>query len=223
MTEANEITATEAARRLGITDKTLRKWIANGRISARHVTATRLALKAEDVSELASELDNAKASDINGVLSAISTRLTEIEYRLATLETVAQVQIEALEKRVIDLEALTTRRSPHQATLFEVTPREPRHDGRSSPAPAIDLPDGAILATIFAKRHNVNRRTFGDHMTVGLGRGEVKEKVAHEAVKNPSRPSETIRYLTPDQQEAALAYWRRWQVQFDLPGQDENV
>lgn len=78
-----------------------------------------------------------------------------------------------------------------------------------------DLPIGTVTHFDFAKQHNVNPRTFSDQITKGIGRGkEEKDKV--DAIIRPkeNRPDETDKYLTLEQQEKALDYWRRYGTKF---------
>ena len=85
------------------------------------------------------------------------------------------------------------------------------------------LPEGCILASAFAKVHGVNERSFYDHMVIGLGPGLVgthtdmmpeRDHVDYSERTKPSRPKEKERYLTSEQQAAALDFWRRHGVRF---------
>lgn len=96
------------------------------------------------------------------------------------------------------------------------------------------IPEGAILAKHFAENHNVSWGTFYDHLTKGLGPGLIpgpdvptdgsvliRDIVKHESPDNPKRKGEKIRYLTSDQQAAALDFWEKWNVNYsecDQPG-----
>jgi len=84
------------------------------------------------------------------------------------------------------------------------------------------LPEGAILAWEFAKRHDVSPVTFRDHILIGIGRGE-KDKVQVTERPKPNRSDETERYLTPDQQAAALDFWRRHGINFKMPETEKEV
>ena len=92
------------------------------------------------------------------------------------------------------------------------------------------LPEGCILASEFAESHGVNRRTFIDHMDRGLGPGLIgtstdtipeRDHVDYSERDHPSRKGEKERYLTQEQQAAALDFWRRHGVEFRmLDGKD---
>lgn len=92
------------------------------------------------------------------------------------------------------------------------------------------LPDGAILAVNFARAHRVDDRTFRDHMNIGIGPGLihgpdvpedgtvlVKDYVRAEERNKRVRKDGTIekeRFLTSEQQAAALDFWKRHDVSF---------
>jgi len=95
-----------------------------------------------------------------------------------------------------------------------------------------NLPDGCILATEFAANHGIVRETFRDHMNNGIGPGlihgpdvpedgsvKVKDYVRYEERNKRIRKDGTIekeRYLTTDQQHAALNFWKRHDVDYSV-------
>ena len=90
-------------------------------------------------------------------------------------------------------------------------------------SPEKDLPSGCILARDFARMHGVAPETFRDHIMKGIGRGlEGKDKVEVSERPKPGREKETERYLTPDQQEQARAFWRRHDIAFTRPDETEE-
>jgi len=94
------------------------------------------------------------------------------------------------------------------------------------------LPEGCISATEFGLAHSVKRETFKDHMLIGLGPPgtlihgpdvpedgsvQIKDWVRYEERNKRVRKDGTIekeRYLTADQQKAALEFWQRHNVNF---------
>jgi hypothetical protein len=85
---------------------------------------------------------------------------------------------------------------------------------------SVDLPEGGILARDFARMHGVNHTTFRDHITIGIGKGlpaDQKDRVQCSERPKQGRPNEIERYLTPEQQQAALDYWKRHGVKFNEP------
>lgn len=89
--------------------------------------------------------------------------------------------------------------------------------------------EGCIMAIEFARAHDVKRETFNDHLTKGLGPGLIgmstdtiseRDYVKHEAPDNPKRKGEKERYLTPEQQAAAIQFWQRHKVDYSECDQD---
>lgn len=198
--QAPFLTQAEAARRLNTTDKTLRAWTSTGRITARQISKTRLAYKPEDVDALAEELEREKAS-IGGHDSALLLqcidRIEALESRLAGLEQ--------------ELQTLKLERRASRVSSGSVLRRSSQH------AAPVDLPAGALLASVFAEKYGVKPRTFLDHMMRGIGRR--KEIAPHTEIDHPTRPGATLRYLTQEQQAATLDYWQRHEVDYTEPGQ----
>lgn len=76
------------------------------------------------------------------------------------------------------------------------------------------VPPGSVRAFEFAEIHNISRACFWRHLVTGLkdAQGQ-RERVEHIAVPN-NKPGEVIRWLTPEQQRAALDFWQRHSVSF---------
>lgn len=83
-----------------------------------------------------------------------------------------------------------------------------------------------ILASKFAELHGVKPSAFEDHMKMGLGPGLIgmstdtipeRDRVKFEERPKPGRKGEKERYLTPEQQAAAIEFWKRHNVAFTLP------
>jgi hypothetical protein len=92
---------------------------------------------------------------------------------------------------------------PH-SEVEDTTPARKRSDLRPS-ANKQDLPERCVLARDFAKIHHVPIGTFYGHMTVGIG----KEKVEVSQRPKLGRNGETERYLTSEQQQTVLDYWKK--------------
>lgn len=178
------LTAVEAAKRIGVTERTIRLWVEQGKLPADHAPNNRLAIPESEVERIAKERGQSDTPDV----ATLALKILELEQRIVTLES----QLDAKN---------------------EETPSKRPYNRKQE-----DLPPGCILATEFARRHGVNPITFRDHILVGLGRGE-KEKVEAEERPKPGREKEIERYLTPEQQTAALAFWKRHGVQY----KDEEV
>lgn len=70
-----------------------------------------------------------------------------------------------------------------------------------------EYPKGTMSAQHFAIRHGVPELAFRQHIDVGI-KGECVEAV------KLSRGSLVWRYLTPEQQRAALAFWDRHNIKY---------
>jgi len=152
-------------------------------------------------------------------------------------------QIYGIEFSLENVEGLTVQEKPHQkGKKPSVSPNpiaaipqkessqnrivEPKKEKRIyTRKKESDLPDGCILGSEFALAHNVNRRTFVDHMIIGKGPGTVpgeethptlpvKDHVDYSEREHPSRQKETIKYLTPEQQAGAIRFWQKWKVSY---------
>ena len=119
---------------------------------------------------------------IQGWLGDLQRWQAEIEQRL-----------EKLEQAILTLGSVeptpATRTARKRATIATGTPATP-----------VDIPLGSILFQTFAEHHGVPNRTFRDHITGG--------HVPAIEIDKPNRPGQKMRYLTPEQQRAAIAYWQ---------------
>lgn len=204
------LTATQAAKIIGVTDRTIRDWIKAGKLSAHHPSPNRLAIPENEVESVARERRQyqvnvpdpadlaVKVGELEQKYQELAQRYEDLVQRMAASPPAPQAQIETIAHPVTP-----------SARVRAAAPAR-RKKGES------DLPEGCILARDFALKYGVPAPTFRDHITIGLGRGE-KEKVEASARPKPGREKETERYLTPDQQEKALDYWRRHGIQFDDP------
>jgi excisionase family DNA binding protein len=190
-------TAIEAARTLGVSEKTIRRWIEENKLQARRVARNKLAIPENEIERLAQEREQAGALDQVARLEALEQKYRDLEARYS-----------GLVERIAALEALTTNKitsapGPARRQAEPVT-----LELFSTPAPS-DLPAGAMLYADFARRHGVNPYTFRDHLTIGIGRGlEEKDKVEHTTRPIPNR-KEVERWLSPAQQHAAILFWQR--------------
>jgi excisionase family DNA binding protein len=194
------ITATEASRRLGVTDKTVRTWVKDGKLDAHHVAKNKLAILAADVEALRRKRENYQ--DETPDISHLVARIAELERMCADLDQkyteLAASVAEKVEKQPVRRPA----RSPAAVSQKYTTMI-------SVDVPA-DIPDGSMLFADFAEKHGVPRATFSHHVKVGIA-GDV---VASIKRPKPSRPEHTEYWLSPDQQVGALAYWDRHGVQY---------
>lgn len=150
---------------------------------------------------------SARRSTINKMLRVFS----EIYNRELSLDNVVGIHpLNASDEKTIRLSVST---ASHPVTSSSESPQK-RSYTRSDDIPD-DLPAGTVTHFAFAKQHSVNPRTFSDQITKGIGRGlEEKDKVDAIIKTKVNRPDETDKYLSPEQQEKALDFWRRHGTKF---------
>jgi hypothetical protein len=180
--------ATQAAKILNVSDKTLRRWLAQKKygLTAIRDASNRLMLAEADVRRVQDERRwlPEPASESHITQQEMTAKIAALESRIARLER-----------------ALPAR--PESAATHTPASARPAH---ISPP----LPAGAIPAKQFAERHGVNPRTFRDHIAVGIA-GELAPASSRQ---KPNRPNEREYFLTQEQRQACLDYWRRHNVQF---------
>lgn len=186
-------TALEAAQRLGVSEKTVRRWIKDGKLEATRRANNTLAIAESEIERL--QLEREKYSD------QVEQDQDTLAARLEALEQ----SHNALVERVAQLEALTIN-TPASRTR---TPREPRPAPASRELFSVDqvlpsgIPSGSLQHYEFALLHAVNRRTFNDQLERDMGGANV----AYIPRQKPNR-DEVERWLTPDQQHAVILYWQ---------------
>lgn len=233
------VTAAEAGRRIGVSEKTVRLWIEKGQISAHHRKANRLAIPLPEVEALARERKQYEESGSSQSLADLAGQVAllkeEIEARPGRLDL--ESRFEAIEARIGKIESVLFRDQaalavpalpeaynlPALSAGVASASHQPRSRRKAEGPP---LPAGCVLARDFALAHGVNPNTFRDHYIKGIGRGTAKELVHTEHRPKPGREStsEQEYYLTPEQQELARDFWSRHGVIWHNrePGLDQD-
>src|SRR5882762_675009 len=204
------IPLTELSKRTGVSDVTLAK-IRDGQ-SARRSTVNSLLHAFSEIYDIKLSTENVKGIIIRDKLA----RRQEQE-RIAENVGVPSAQAPTIDSTSQE-ENVQNRPTVAKKSISSSTSQKKGKDS--------DLPEGALLATDFSRNHNVKRETFRDHMLIGLGPGtvpgertdptmNVKDSVDYSERTKPGRPKEKERYLTEDQQRAALQFWRRHGVNFE--------
>lgn len=200
------ITAGEAAHRLGVSDKTFRKMVRDGKLSFHRVHPTRIEIPESEIERLISERSQqtAQSGEDTGMLS----RLALLEAKVAELEAAIQ---ELQRDKADDKPSVSI-------FSYDETPPEPTRSESQKKAVSrqatqnSDLPPGCVFLKAFAIRHGVPANTAKRHHVVGFFNRENSTYDRLDVSSRPktNRPGETTYYLTPEQQEKALAYWRHY-------------
>ncbi len=138
MTESEHVTILEAARRCGVSDKTIQRAIRRGILPARYPQPNRCEIAVSDLERIR--------------LGQMSGHTTEpLERRVAELE-----------QRVQDLEALVQRLLKRQEAP------KPRRASRTKERTTGPLPRQFISLLAFARHHNVAESKVLSHIEMGL-------------------------------------------------------
>jgi predicted DNA-binding transcriptional regulator AlpA len=227
------LNAAETARELGIGDKTIRRWLKAGRFPSAIVKANgEYAIPESDVEELKKHrikyVHTKSTSHDQSDVSALAEKLAALEQEVAELrksQPATHEQAPTLPVQPQPIDAIPQTEVPQNRATIAKKEVSQKRDYKPRDT---KLPDGAILATYFARNHGVARETFNDHMLIGKGPGTVwgqepdpimgvKDHVEYsEHVKRTRKDGteEKERYLTADQQKAALEFWRRHKVDY---------
>lgn len=204
-------TAIQAALELGVSEKTIRRWIEDNKLQARKSASNRLAIPESEIERLRLEREQESASKpviSNQDQAALVARIADLEQAYSDLvEKVAQ-----LERR---LAAQANQDQAAQAAPYKPRKEKNPFRARQPGAPASlelfsdtnliapDIPAGSLQYFEFADYHGVNRRTFSDQLERDLG----GEQVAYMPRQKPNR-DEKERWLTPAQQRAVVLFWQ---------------
>lgn len=209
MAPTEYISAAEAGRRIGVTEKTVRTWIEQGKLSAHHPAGAknRLAIPVSEVEAMARERGLYQGGEILSIAD-LAHQVEQLRAQVAE----HQAEIERLKERPMPAPALPSslwydEHAPAQALSAHPT----RTSRRQSTTNSEPLPSGAILARHFAEQHGVNPHTFRDQYT----KGRYGDIAPVSSRPKPGRPGENEYYVMPEQVEAIYAYWRRNDVAFE--------
>jgi predicted site-specific integrase-resolvase len=182
-----------AAQIIGMSYKTLKKRYDEGWIKGERTTHDKLKFAIDEVerAKLAWQQERAELVTSSTNLTMIDPSRNDLEARIIELEE----EVATLQAKVARLEVA------NRIELPQVPPKgtEPLTP-HTIPISKDPLPEGCVLASKFAESHGVSRSTFRWQMDHG--------KVSYSERPKASRPREVEKYLTPEQQENALAYWR---------------
>ncbi len=234
---AQHVTATQAARLIGVNERTVRLWIEQKKMSATQPAPNRLSIPMSEVTRVIRERQEREELNQIPTPREMARQLEEVKEQLEEVRLHAdpgaavvdfgdinrmENRIGALEERITRLEAAlyagATSVRPVSSPVTNYQDKRPR----VRESEEYQLPPGAVLLRDFVKSYGVPYPTARDHALKGIGRGEVKDFLEVTARPKPGRENETERYLTPEQQAAALAYWKRHGVPYQEPEEDNE-
>jgi excisionase family DNA binding protein len=210
-----------AAKRIGISYKTLLRWVEKGKLKAEHSESGRLLISEEQVEHFRLEIEREKAQF--GQSQTPDDRQSQAERDILA-------KLDALEKRVAELEQTQSDRDSHSQSMYSPQTQQGlyRFDNDTQDTQKIqtqnrstianraipdEIPEGSLLMAEFAALHGVNRATMWRHCTSGI-QGDRIETI--ERPKPGGRTGDVERWLSLEQQEEAIAFWRRHSVNFVL-------
>lgn len=194
------ITAVEAARRLGVNEKTVRSWVRAGTLDAHKCAKNRLDILASDIEALRRKREGYQ-DEIPDV-SRLVARIDGLERKYIDLEQ-KYVKLAATVAEKVEKQAMS------QSVMAEtrVSEKGRTEEKRAVPVgtPA-DFPDGTLSAVDFAKELGIEYSVLEGVIRHGLSYGRSKGKDYLEVTKMPSaRVGYSAKYFTPAQQETARA------------------
>jgi excisionase family DNA binding protein len=190
------ITAVEAARRLGVNEKTVRNWVRAGTLDAHKGAKNRLDILASDIEALRRKREGYQ--DETADTSHLVARIEDLERKYSDLGQkymdLSSAVAEKVEKQPIS-----------QPVMAETRVHKKDSTDENKVVPA-DLPDGTLSAVDFAKELGIEYSVLEGVIRHGLSYGRSKGKDYLEVMKMPSaRVGYSAKYFTPAQQEAARA------------------
>ena len=203
--------AEQVARELGISSRTVLRHIKKGTITATHKHTQELSIAEDQVEKLRLILDSAKSRQSQDTMSRqieiLTARVTTLEEKVRTLES---AQVSSHIPSQPQPQQTPYRYAPDRLDIESQQSPKNANVPRNIPIP-VDIPPGSVLFADFAAVHGVNRATFWRHCTSGI-QGDRVDTI--ERPKTGGRTGDKERILTPEQQEAAIAFWTRHNVKF---------
>lgn len=172
-----ELTITEIAARLGVSERTALRRIADGKLSAKKVGRNKYFIKSEDLDELspraklatlAKQVEALQAGasghvdtpspDITEQITALAS---ELSYQSEMIEAMKQ-QVETLSARVTTLEQARASPVPTRSTpqAWPVESRVPSPSPSKSKSDKLPLPDGWCAWDGFLRRHGLRPQSY---------------------------------------------------------------
>ena len=194
-----ELTITEIAARLGVSERTALRRIADGKLSAQRLGANRYLVSTEDIEELAPQAK----------LASLESQVRELQGHLTGQQSVhvsSESHIERLQKQVQELavhiasqnETIEDLHQEVEALSDRVSALE---RGKKPPSAAdvkYEVSEGTIPLAQLADELGIKVSTFRGHLK--------NQGFEHIAMPKPGRVNEYTRYFTPEQAEIVRAW-----------------
>src|SRR5882757_8597355 len=150
-------TAVQAAKEIGVSDKTVRNWIEEGKLSATRTPSNRLAIPAGEVEKLKKAYARFSGQEESAAeIRVLSARLLDLEHHCVALEQ----RVTELEQRNLIEKAVYPSLSPTSPynSNKPILPPQKRISAPSLGSPD-DIPSGSLLLADFAECYGIPRGT----------------------------------------------------------------
>jgi excisionase family DNA binding protein len=190
----------EAAARLNVAEKSIFRYLKRGTLTSTKIgvqhyipcdQVERLALSRRVPTDEKTRLDN-RITTLYDLVGALDFRVRELEEQVRNLKNV-QTPVQTPQERVRTPVAVSP---SHTTPIREQATTAPRIQ-RQSAMP--EMPPGTLSLQEFADALGIARRTLLE-LTI-------RHNFEHIAIPDPTRPKETKRYFSPEQQ-ASVKHWR---------------
>jgi len=212
------LNASQAAKRLGVADKTIRRWLHEGekgkwKLTAVRTSSNQLAIPESDIERIQRALEQERSQFVTADQSrdnrdtsrhgeALEARIEDLEQEVATLKA----RIAALEQEKLTVQGKRKPVSTLGTSDTDQIQRAQKHTGeRKSEVPA-RFPPGTLPATDFATKIGMKY----DHFKNFIKRGISGQRLDITEIPHPTRSGYTQYFLTSEQQEAAYTLLRQY-------------
>jgi hypothetical protein len=204
-------TVARAAKEIGVSDKTLRRWVTPDKtgkvkLASERTPSNRLKIAESDVLRLKQEVELEHSQfvapeqelDTSEHIEALKARVEELEKGLAEVkEKVATLE----QERVTELPVSTFATS----AIDQIPRAQKRPTERNIEVPA-ELPAGTLPATDFAAKIGISYDHFKNYMKRGIyGQRLDITEIPHPTKKRADGQPAMQYFLTPEQQESVRA------------------
>lgn len=219
------LNASQAAKRIGVADKTIRRWLQEGekgkwKLTAVRTTSNQLAIAELDVERIKRELGKERSQfvtfdqsvdslDMSGYnVEVLETKVGELEQEVNRLRE----RVAILEQEKFSVQGKSRRASASTSSDTVPVLRAQKRSTEQTIAVPSELPAGTLSASDFAATIGMTYDHFKNCMRRGVSgqRLDITE-VPHPTKKKRDSDEPTMQYfLTSEQQEAARALLKRF-------------